>query len=252
MYRGTYGATAGSARQPVAVKKMFGGNFDMKEAEILTTLKHQHIIKCFEVQEVDDFIYLTLELCIKTLKECIQDRFFEAKRFGRSICLQQVAGAVGYLHNKRICHRDIKPDNILLSQTGTKTDPAKFVLADFNCSRICPNASFSTRRSVAGTDGWIAPEVYQPGQSRSFAVDIFSLGCLFFYTLTDGKHPFAELSDPVLCQNNICKNSRPAVKSTDLLELNNDDTVFLIYDMISFEPDRRPIALTVQARIQVT
>ncbi|GMS84114.1 hypothetical protein PENTCL1PPCAC_6289, partial [Pristionchus entomophagus] len=73
-------------------------------------------------------------------------------------------------------------------------------ISDFGlCKRLHPGRhSLSKRSGVAGTDGWIAPEALK-GQStvrsnrfQSFPMDIFSLGCIFYYVLTEGSHPYGE------------------------------------------------------------
>jgi serine/threonine-protein kinase/endoribonuclease IRE1 len=52
--------------------------------------------------------------------------------------------------------------------------------------------SFSRRSGIAGTEGWIAPEMMLGNRSTTCAVDVFSLGCVYYFVLTNGSHPFGE------------------------------------------------------------
>ena len=52
--------------------------------------------------------------------------------------------------------------------------------------------SFSHRSGIAGTEGWIAPEMMLGNRSTTCGVDVFSLGCVYYFVLSNGHHPFGE------------------------------------------------------------
>ena len=239
-----------SSGKIIAVKKMFAGIFDLKEAKRLRHLDHPNIIQCFAVEKKGDFIYLALERCEKTLRRCVEENDFGRAECGieRLACLKEVTEAVVYLHDRRICHRDIKPDNILLSISN----PKRFVLADFNTAREASSTeSVSTQiGSIVGTPGYIAPEVYKSGENPVTAMmDIFSLGCVYYYTLTDKGHPFGSIKHLHTCQGNIISAKEPAVVEADFLEC--DWTKPIIEKMISFVPNQRPSGKEVMKALEV-
>ncbi|KLU87446.1 serine/threonine protein kinase, partial [Magnaporthiopsis poae ATCC 64411] len=118
---------------------------------------------------------------------------------------KQLAGALGYLHQNNITHRDVKPDNILIQAR----DPLNVKLTDFGLSKMIDNEQ-TFLRTFCGTLLYCAPEVYSEfgdynqfgqrrprrhprpnprGQRYDHAVDLWSLGGVLHYALT-GKPPF--------------------------------------------------------------
>lgn len=98
------------------------------------------------------------------------------------------------IYNLCVVHRDIKPQNVLLSVSGPRGE-VRAMISDFGlCKKLqVGRVSFSRRSGITGTDGWIAPEMLsKDGKRTTCAVDIFSLGCVFYYVLSDGKHPFGD------------------------------------------------------------
>ncbi|ESZ92514.1 hypothetical protein SBOR_7086 [Sclerotinia borealis F-4128] len=95
--------------------------------------------------------------------------------------LQQVMGciteALGFVHEKGIRHRDLKPKNILLS-------PGRVYLADFGIARDVRESENSITCGRYGTASWIAPEVYDGEDHHMSRADVFSLGCIFLNMAT--------------------------------------------------------------------
>ena len=245
-----YPGTLKSSGKSIAVKKMFNGLFDLNEAKRLKCLKHPNIIQCFAVEMTGEFIYLALELCKKTLTRCVEENDFTREDSGveRLKCLKEITGAVVYLHDRNICHRDIKPDNILLSLST----PQRFVLADFNTAREAssPDAKSTQIGTIVGTFGYIAPEVYRPGEEPvTVKMDIFSLGCVFYYTLTDTGHPFGSVKHLEKCQGNITNGKEPALVEADFREC--VWTLPIIERMITSVPVQRPSGKEVMNSLEV-
>ena len=74
--------------------------------------------------------------------------------------LRQATQGVAHLHALDICHRDIKPHNVLISMPGKKGE-VRAMISDFGlCKKLkLGHMSFSRRSGIAGTEGWIAPEM---------------------------------------------------------------------------------------------
>ena len=238
-----------SSGKQVAVKRMYSGVFDMKEAEKLRKCHHPNIIRCFSTHKEEEFFYIALELCEKTLTQCIDDEEFTSVDVSRRECLTQVSSGVVYLHENKICHRDIKPDNILLTMKNDEYTRRRFVLADFNCARDVPSGeTFSTQHSTVGTAGWMAPEANEVGRRRTLKIDVFSLGCVFYYTLTNKKHPYGDINNGDKCQ--ACINARqvqPVWEDDNFVE--HACLCDLISRMINSNQKRRPNSSVVHSHL---
>lgn len=187
--------------------------------------------------------------------------------------LLQIANGVSHLHGLRIVHRDLKPQNILV--TVTKDGRPRLVVSDFGLCKKLDGAQSSfghTATRPAGTSGWRAPELLAeedarenpssmasmhsdsstligsenaPNRRATRAIDIFSLGLVFFYVLTKGSHPF-DCGDRYMREVNIRKgqvNLQPLEVLGDFAFEARD----LIGAMLSTDPRARPTTRSVMA-----
>lgn len=88
------------------------------------------------------------------------------------------------MHARKITHRDMKPENLLLSST---TDDTSILIADFGFAKYTPEEGLKTR---CGTPAFVAPEILI-GQPYDMQVDMWSVGCLL-YMLIGGYPPFQD------------------------------------------------------------
>jgi calcium-dependent protein kinase len=165
------------------------------EVEILKNLDHPRILKVYEYFEDDLKYYIVIEYCkggdlfdkISKLKKLTEKQ--------AAIVLKQLLLALNYLHGKKILHRDVKPENLLLCQTD---DPEELSvkLIDFGISAL-------KRKNLekAGTIDYMAPEVFKGNYDEK--CDIWGAGVVL-YAMVSGFLPFSG-SDDEEVQSNILK-----------------------------------------------
>lgn len=120
--------------------------------------------------------------------------------------MEQILLALDFLTIKKIIHRDIKLDNILIKSIEEKTE-FEVRIADFGLSIFTPNNELVKQK--CGTPGYVAPEVFT-GRGYSYKADIFSLGSLFFNLLTgcflfSGNTPELLLQSNMICDLSLIK-----------------------------------------------
>lgn len=165
------------------------------EAEVMTSLQHPGLVRCFEWFQTERSLYLIMEILEGgDLLQCILEngRFTEpqARRLFSQLC-----EAVHYLHARNIVHRDLKPENILL--TSKDREAMRVKIADFGLAR--KNKGSQGCRTFCGTPHYFAPEVInafqgqQNGQPAGYGTqaDLWSLGVVL-YILLSGIPPFEE------------------------------------------------------------
>ncbi len=140
----------------------------LKEARVAASIKHPNVVAIHRVESEFELPFLVLEYVEGgTLEEMI-DGF---DHFEKLLCAKQIASAVAAAHRMGIIHRDIKPSNILIDR---ESKTAK--LTDFGLAKLNTGPQYTQTGIVAGTPGYIAPEVLA-GQSKPNELsDIFSLG----------------------------------------------------------------------------
>jgi serine/threonine protein kinase len=151
-----------------------------------------------------------LELCAATLAQCLTKDYKGPELPPDGLVLYQIANGLHYIHSRNLVHRDVKPDNILISMTT----PVQMKLSDFGfVKKTSHRGTFTQQSGLKGTEKWMAPEILElvikmEESSRdstseelphgTIQSDTFAVGCVFFYFLTRGKHPFGRNSSRIL------------------------------------------------------
>ncbi|NPA23674.1 MAG: serine/threonine-protein kinase [Crenarchaeota archaeon] len=197
-----------------------------KEAEIISELKHVHIVRLLRWDE-RPFPYLVFEFCNNGSLRNILSSVGRLPIESVLIMSYQIISALEYAYNRGLMyHGDLKPENILFRDGVLK-------ISDFNIARLITYSRTSRSKSKelpGGTLGYSAPEQFiyieKPGQ-RS---DVFSLGVIMCECLM-GFNPFWGVSN-VYEYEEICKNVEVPVGIRELERL--------IREMLSFKPRNRP------------
>ena len=150
------------------------------EAQSAAGLSHPNIVSVYDVGEEGGLHYIVMELVEGiTLKEYIQKKARLSVKESISIAIQ-VASGIEAAHNKHIIHRDIKPQNIIISMEG------KVKVTDFGIARAATSNTITS--NVMGSVHYTSPEQARGGYSDEKS-DIYSLGITLFEMLT-GRVPF--------------------------------------------------------------
>jgi fused-like protein len=160
-----------------------------QEIAILRQLDHENIILLLDFFETPrDIVVVTEYAPHGELLNILKDDASLAEPTVRAIAAQ-LAGALHYLHSRRIMHRDMKPQNVLVSSNGV------IKLADFGFARAL-SASTVLLTSIKGTPLYMAPEIYQDRRYDPSA-DAWGLGVMLF-ELATGTPPFYAPTLPAL------------------------------------------------------
>ncbi|KAF8405570.1 hypothetical protein HHK36_010477 [Tetracentron sinense] len=262
--------------RPVAVKRLVQAHNDVAFKEIQNLIasdQHPNIVRWYGVEYDLDFVYLSLERCTCSLNDLIQihsdsslnsiytgghatssinesnDHLNSMNGYNKDIELWKANGypssqllklmrdvvfGLAHLHELGIVHRDLKPQNVLIIKE--KSICAK--LSDMGISKRLLKDMSSLGHNVTGygSSGWQAPEQLLQGR-QTRAIDLFSLGCLLFFCITGGRHPFGDHLERDI---NIVKNR------VDLFLVESiPEAVDLFSHLLDPNPELRPKALEV-------
>ncbi len=229
-----YEAWDGRLERPVAVKAIEssgapGSDRVLREAQAAARLNHPGIVTLYEMGEEDGNALLVTELVDgSTLAELNRDGTLsdrEVGEIGADLC-----EALDHAHTRAVVHRDIKPQNVLVTEEGEPH--AK--LMDFGVARLTDAAALTAPGDVVGTLAYMAPEQAE-GRTAGPEVDVYALG-LMLYESWSGDHP-TRRSTPAATARAIGARMRPLRRLRPDLPRELCETVDAC---LQTRPDRRP------------
>jgi len=157
-----------------------------REIAFMNRLQHDNIVRLYRDFQDAGYVYLALEFCdAGDFGDKIKERGSGMSEQEAAFWVRQILDPIAYLHARKICHRDIKPDNFLVAG---RTCTLK--LADLGLAAECPGPG--SLRDRCGTNGYMAPEL-----CRSLAygreVDMWAAGICMYMTMLSGRHPFIDM-----------------------------------------------------------
>ena len=178
--------------ETVAIKKvLLDRRYHNRELQMMKVMDHENVVKLrhyFEKQgrkKDEIYLHLVMDFLPETIRSVALQHHKRRKRFAVDhirAYLWQTFRALEYIHARRICHRDIKPDNLLCDPTTLKCR-----LCDFGCSKVLvkgqPNVSYICSRYYR------APELMFGATEYAVGVDIWSVGTILMELLL-GHLPF--------------------------------------------------------------
>lgn len=153
-----------------------------REARAAARLAHPHVVAVYDQGLWQDSFYLTMEFIDGEDLRAVLRRE-GALPLGRALAVAQaVLDALGTAHRRGLVHRDVKPENVMMTPDGVVK------VADFGLARAVSEATAATTGTVLGTVAYLAPELVTLGQATP-AADVYAAGILLYEMLT-GHQPF--------------------------------------------------------------
>ena len=160
----------------------FVGRF-WQEARAAAKLEHPHILPVYDYGEYEGHHYITMQL--------VRDGSLAQLLIGKPLLLEQighiiaqVSGALDYAHSREVIHRDVKPDNILISRQGG------CMLTDFGIAKLLESTAHLTQIGTSvGTPTYMSPEQFRGDEDLDGRSDVYSLGVVL-YEMATGRPPF--------------------------------------------------------------
>lgn len=194
----------------------------LREISVQKGLSHSNIVKLFEINQDDNYIFLILEyVSMGEMYDYIDQKGILNESEAAKLFMQ-ILRAVHYCHLKNIMHRDIKPENLFL------TEDFRVKLGDFGWA-----TSDKTSSELAGTPEYMAPEIIDLDGSYDMRVDIWSLGVLL-YELLFGISPFSGTD----CQETMQRIIYQELDFPENVDV-SDEAIHLIRRLLDRNPKTR-------------
>ncbi|MDA1212006.1 MAG: serine/threonine-protein kinase, partial [Planctomycetota bacterium] len=166
------------AKKPDFVQRFY------REARSMAKLDHPHIVRCYSVGEAIGVHYVAIEFIDGLSMQKWMDKLGQLSVGDALHCTIVGAEALQHAHELGLIHRDIKPDNMLVTSNGI------LKVADMGLAKAMDeDVSMTQSGTGMGTPLYMAPEQARNAKHVDLRTDIYALGCTLYYFLT-GKLPF--------------------------------------------------------------
>ena len=238
-----------------------------REAESLQRLNHPNLVATYAVQVTNPPYYIVMEL----VEGLTLDKILARQNFTYEQVIYyaaQMTRALVHAHHNQVIHRDIKPHNMMIDETGL------LKLADFGIALTVSNSTLTNTRAIVGSVHYFSPEQAQ-GKPVTEQSDLYSLG-IVIYEMLAGRVPFLGETPIELALKHVqeeapplqdfCPDLPPAIENvvTKLLEKDPDDRYESADDLLGdleglltagIKPDldrpKKPKHLTVAEKAEV-
>src|SRR5262249_47019196 len=180
----------------------------LREIEIAARLRHPNIVPLYDSGEANGSLFFVMPY---ESGQSLRDRLREGGALPIADALsvlRDVARALAHAHEQGVVHRDIKPDNVMLSGDAA-------VVTDFGIAKAvsvaltaASDATLTQAGTIIGTPAYMAPEQATGDSAIDHRADIYSFGCLGYELLT-GRPPFQEQTTHLLIAAHLMTAPRP-------------------------------------------
>ena len=193
----------------------------LREIRIAANLNHPHILALFDSGEAEGFLYYVMPYIEgKTLRDRI-DKEGELPLREAVRVIREVADALAFAHSHGVVHRDIKPDNVML--TGGHA-----IVADFGVAKAVSEATGRDKLTTAGvalgTPAYMAPEQATADPHVDHRADIYALGAMA-YELLSGRTPFLGHTPQAVLAAHVTEEAAPVSKYRDQVSVEIESVV---------------------------
>ncbi|EQC25515.1 NEK protein kinase [Saprolegnia diclina VS20] len=202
-------------------------NLCWNEVRVAASLQHPNIVRHHDAFVDAETLAIVMEFCDGgDLAEWLYDHRADASEDKLLLLFVQMALAVQHMHASNVLHRDLKPKNMFVFETG------RLVVGDFGIAK-CLESSASLAETLIGSPAYMAPEIFE-GQPYGLKADVWALGCIL-YELMTGRCPFRASSYPALVHKISAGDYDALAPTTCRLP-----TRHLIAAMLAHDPNDRP------------
>jgi hypothetical protein len=208
-----------------------------REVQLASQLQHPNTIEIYDfgVSESGDFYYAMEYLTGVTLAQLV-DVAGPIPPARAIYILQQVCGSLREAHERRLVHRDIKPQNIMLCDLGGAADFVKVL--DFGLAKSSEAEGNQTARSsLVGTPLYMAPERFRDSSGNDPRSDLYAIGAVGYKLLTGHDIFLADSPAAMMQQVLFTAPTSPSTKSPQAIPPALDQ---LIVDCLAKDPNQRP------------
>ncbi len=239
----TYRATDKASNEQIAIKTLnttvqgkdnfldLQNNF-IKEAFLLAKCSHPHIVTVHNVFDEDGLWYMVMEYITGDDLSVYLQKNGVLPEASALLIIQQIGEALSYVHSQGFLHRDVKPNNILLSVNIAK-------LIDFGIAREFTAGETRTHTNYR-TDGYAPPEQYEERAKRDVYTDVYALAATLYNLLTNEVpipaqfRSYAALPPPQKFNKKISDRTNNAIlKGMELQPENRPQTIQKFLDLLS-------------------
>ncbi|MEW5985749.1 MAG: FHA domain-containing serine/threonine-protein kinase [Chloroflexota bacterium] len=213
----------------------------LQEARTAKHLDHYSIVDVFDFGPFERSYYLMMDYVEgPNLRQIIRDAEKGLPLFDVAYIFSQIADVLAFAHTAGVLHRDLKPDNILLTRSTMPDLPYRVLVTDFGLVKLAENSLLETQAGImVGTPAYMSPEQCQ-GEKVDKRTDLYSLGVMLF-EVAAGRRPYPIKT---LVEATTYHRSGQIPSLRGLRPDTPEPLDALVQRMLQISPDQRPADAT--------